>query len=76
MNHYALIALALADERAEAARRSRFDDDVIAEAGRPSLARRTLARAFALNSRASAAVARRLDACVGDDLTRALVGAE
>jgi hypothetical protein len=74
MNHYALIALELANERAEMARRERFDDEAMAY--RPSVARRTLARAFALNSRVSGAVARRLDSCVGDDLTRAFAAAE
>jgi hypothetical protein len=39
---------------------------------RPSWPRRGLANAFALVSRGSAAVARRLDACVADDLGRTL----
>lgn len=74
MNHYAILALQLANDRAEQARLERLASE--ATAGRPSFTRRTLARAFALNSRASAAVVRRLDACVADDLGRALAAAE
>ena len=42
----------------------------------PSVARRSAARAFAAVSRGSAAAVRRLDACVADDLGRALAPAE
>ena len=73
MNHYyALLALDIARDRqldADAYRRA-----VIAAGGpaRPGVVRRGLANGLALVSRSSAAAVRRLDSCVGDDLTRAL----
>ena len=55
---------AAADRRADEARRTTGQ--------RPSLARRSLAHGLAAVSRGSAAVTRRLDDCVADDLVRSL----
>jgi hypothetical protein len=74
MNPYVFLALDLARERTNEADRNRLA--ALATIGRPSWTRRVLARAFALNSMASASIARRLDACIADDLTRSLVSAD
>lgn len=71
-NYYTLLALDIARDRGlEAAEYRRA---VIAAGGlaRPGFVRRGLANGLALVSRGSAAAVRRLDSCVGDDLTRAL----
>jgi len=73
MHPYALIALDLANERSRQADAHRLA--TLARAGaeeRPSWPRRGLAHGFALVSRGSAAVTRRLDECVADDLGRSL----
>jgi len=69
MHPYALIALDMARERSREADAHRLA--VIAQGAapeRPSWPRRGLAHGFAFVSRGSAAVARRLDECVADDL--------
>lgn len=71
-SYYSLIAIDLANERihqAELARRARLGWD---GACRPGIVRRSLASGFALISRGSAAVARRLDVRTAEDLSRAL----
>lgn len=71
-SYYSLIAIDLANERihqAELARRARLGWD---DARRPGAVRRSLASGFALISRGSAAVARRLDVRTAEDLSRAL----
>lgn len=73
MHPYALIALDLARERtreADAHRLAAIAQSALPE--RPSWPRRGLAHGFALLSRGSAAVTRRLDECVADDLGRSL----
>jgi hypothetical protein len=64
LNHYAYLALDIARERTlEAENYHRYADALGRQAG-PGLARRSLARAAAGLSRASASVARRLDSAV------------
>lgn len=72
MNHsYTFIALDIARERArDAAERRRAQTSV--GPGRPGIVRRGLAGGLARVSRGSTAAVRRLDACVADDLDRAL----
>jgi hypothetical protein len=74
---YTFLALDLARERAaEAEAHQRAD---LARAGRvqqPSVVRRTLAHSLAAVSRGSAAVTRRLDDCIADDLARSLAPSE
>jgi hypothetical protein len=60
MYQYAWIALDLANERTLEAARDRRDRTALGL--RPSWPRRLLAKAFALNGRASMGIARRLDA--------------
>jgi hypothetical protein len=73
VHQYTFIALDLARERdREAQLRSLAAIAHEASAGRPSWPRRTLAHGFALVSRGSASVTRRLDECVADDLGRSL----
>ncbi len=73
MHPYALIALDLARERAREADAHRLAAIARGAAPeRPSWPRRGLAHGFALVSRGSAAVTRRLDECVADDLGRSL----
>ncbi len=77
MLHYTFIALDLANERAHEADRHRLAAE--ARSGRPhrpSWPRRGLAHGFALLSRGSASVTRRLDDCVADDLGRRLAPTE
>ena len=73
MHPYAIIALDLANERSREAKEQRLAEAVKAgiESG-PSWPRRSLANGFALVSRGSAAITRRLDECVADDLGRSL----
>ena len=79
MNHqlYSYLALQLARERAEEANRYRLAQ-LAAEGmpSSPSLLRRSLARGLAAFSRGSAAVVRRLDSCIADDLGRSLAPTE
>jgi hypothetical protein len=76
-NYYALLALELAKERLAEAERARvaalFDDG---GPERPSVVRRGLARGLAAVSRGSAAIVRRLDDCIADDLGRSLAPTE
>ena len=78
MNHtYTFLALDIAAERShEAARHRRAAVLAAGQPARPSLLRRGLARSLAAVSRGSAAVVRRLDACVADDLDRRLAPSE
>ena len=70
---YTFLALDIARERAaEAAAHRRADEAGRSAPARPSIARRGLAHGLAAVSRSSAAVARRLDDCVADDLVRSL----
>ena len=70
---YTALALDLARERAAQAAFDRQVDEVRrTTVQRPSLARRSLAHVLAAVSRGSAAVTRRLDDCVADDLVRSL----
>ncbi len=79
MNHqlWAFIALDLARQRAEDA--NRYHLASLALEGQPSSAsrlRRSLAHGLAAFSRGSAAVVRKLDSCIADDLGRSLAPAE
>ena len=77
MHPYALIALDLAQERAHEADLYRLAAQARnGHPARPSWPRRGLAHGFALVSRASASVTRRLDGCVADDLGRRLAPTE
>jgi hypothetical protein len=76
---YLLVAMDLANERVREAERARQRRAVLAasaEATRRSLIRTSAARALAAFSLGSAAVARRLDECVADDLGRSLAPTE
>ena len=79
MNHqlYTFLALDLARERAEEANRHRLVS-VLEEPGSSLTAqlRRPLAQALAFVSRGFAAVVRKLDSCVADDLGRTLAPTE
>jgi hypothetical protein len=73
MHPYALIALDLANQRSREAEAHRLAQ--LARTGatdHTAWPRRGLAQGFALLSRGSAAVTRRLDECVADDLGRSL----
>lgn len=75
MNHqlYAFLALDFARQRAEEA--NRYHLVSIASEVQPSSSmrlRRSIAQGLAALSRGSAAVARRLDSCIADDLGRTL----
>jgi len=74
MHPYALIALDLANQRSREAEAHRLARLVRTGAtfDHTSWPRRGLAQGFALLSRGSAAVTRRLDGCVADDLGRSL----
>lgn len=79
MNHqlYAFLALDLARQRAEEA--NRYHLASIASESQPSFSarfRRSLAQGLAAFSRGSAAVVRRLDSCIADDLGRTLAPTE
>jgi hypothetical protein len=67
------LALDLAREHQEAARRSASVARFAADHPRPSAWRHGLAIAFAGISRTSARATRRLDGCLADDLVRGLV---
>jgi hypothetical protein len=73
MNHWALIALDVANEQARDLKHRQLVAE--ARAGRPArtpVVRRALANSLAVVSRRSAAAVRRLDDCVADDLGRSL----
>jgi hypothetical protein len=81
MYPYVIIALDLARERAEEqarmSERSRLLIDSMPDAGpRAGWIRHPVARVLAAFSRGSAAVVRRLDDCVADDLGRTLAPTE
>jgi hypothetical protein len=77
MRPYALFALDIANERAREADRYRLAAQVRSgRPARPSWPRRALAHAFALVSRGSASVTRRLDGCIADELGRPLAPSE
>ncbi len=76
-SYYALLALDLANERVRAAERERLA--ALARAGhrrQPSFVRRGLAHGTAAISRGAAAVTRRLDERVAEDLGRSLALAD
>ncbi len=76
-SHYMILALSLAQERAEEARQNHLA--ALAAEGRPSsssVLRRTLARGMAAVSLGSASIVRRLDDCIADDLGRTLAPTE
>ena len=79
MNHqlWAFLALDLARQRAEEA--NQYRRAWLATEGQPSFSsrlRRSLAQVLAAVSRGSAAVVRRLDSCIADDLGRTLAPTE
>jgi len=79
VNHqlYTFAALRLAQERADEANRYRLAAMAVEGLpSSPSLLRRSLARGLAAFSRGSAAIVRRLDSCVADDLGRSLAPTE
>jgi hypothetical protein len=78
MSHfYTYIAMELANDRArEAAHDYRAAQLRHGLPARPSAVRHGLANGMAALSRGSAAVARRLDECVADDLGRSLAPSE
>ena len=78
MNHiYSLLALDIANDRVEEAREAHRAALIQSGAPeRPGFARRTLAHGFAAVSRGSAAVVRRLDNVVAEDLGRSLSAAK
>lgn len=79
MNHYllSLLALDLARERSLEAE-ERWREDSLAQAAplQAPRVRRFAARLLAAVSLGSASIARKLDACVADDLGRSLAPAE
>jgi hypothetical protein len=72
MNHWTLYALEVAKDRRRDFDNERLLIEARAAESKPSRLRRPMAVAFAALSRGSAAVARRLDDCVADDLGRSL----
>ena len=87
LSYYTVIALDLANdhtreleerrlERLAREGRDQADYDWLASAGRPSIFRRGLARGTAAISLGAAAVTRRLDDRVADDLGRSLAAAD
>jgi hypothetical protein len=73
MSHFTYIALDIARERGqEADRHRRAHLARLDRPARPSIARRSTARAFAAVSRGSAAAVRHLDAGVAEDLQHGL----
>jgi hypothetical protein len=70
---FPFVALELAREHQEAARRGARAPRLAATDPRPSTWRHALAIAFAGISRSSARAARRLDDCLADDLVRGVV---
>jgi hypothetical protein len=74
---YAMLALDLADDRAREAREQRLARLVReSRMEQPSVFRRGLARATATVSLRAAAMTRRLDECIADDLGRTLAAAD
>ncbi len=75
--YYAVLALELAKERSAEVERARmaalFADG---QSKRPSVVRRNLALGLAAVSRGSAALVRRLDDCIADDLGRSIAPTE
>ncbi len=78
MNHqlWTFVALDLALQRAEAANHRRASRDLDAVPSSSSRLRRSLANSLAAISRGAAAVVRKLDDCVADDLGRSFVPTE
>jgi hypothetical protein len=87
LSYYALLALDLADDRSRELEQRRLerlalegpDDheyDWLATTDRPSGLRRGLARGTAAISLGAAAVTRRLDDCIADDIGRTLTAAD
>lgn len=75
--YYALRALELAKERSAEAEQARLGARFAAgQPQRPSVVRRGLALGLAAVSRGSAAVVRRLDDCIADELSRSLAPTE
>jgi hypothetical protein len=75
--YYALLALELARDRSAEAERARLVALVAdSQPKRPSAVRRSLALGLAAVSRGTAAVVRRLDDCIADDLGRSLAPSE
>ena len=74
MNHqlWAFVALDLAQRRAEAASNRRASLDLDLDVASPSSLRQLVARGLAAVSRSVAAIVRKLDDCVADDLGRSL----
>jgi hypothetical protein len=86
-SYYTLIALDLANDHSRELEQRRLerlareggedqDYDWLATAGRPSALRRGLARGTAAISLGAAAVTRRLDDCIADDIGRSLTAAD
>lgn len=79
MSHqlWAFVALDLARQRAEEANRyHRTSLRLEGEPASPSRLRRSLAHGLAAISRGTAAVVRKLDGCIADDLGRSLAPTE
>ena len=75
--YYALLALELANDRSAEAERARLAAQFASsQPKRSSVVRRSLALGLAAVSRGSAAVVRRLDDCIADDLGRSLAPSE
>ena len=81
MNHqlWAFIALDLARQRADEVDQYHYHLASLAQEGQSSMSsrlRRSLAHGLAAFSRGSAAVVRKLDSCIADDLGRSLARTE
>jgi hypothetical protein len=81
MNHqlWAFIALDLTRQRVEEIDRYHFHVASLAQDGQPSQLgglRRSIAHGLAAFSRGSAAIVRKLDGCIADDLGRSLARTE
>lgn len=75
MNHYlySMLALDLARERSQEAQQRWLESRLVAATpSRPPRIRRLAARLLASVSLGSAAIVRRLDSCVADDLGRSM----
>lgn len=72
MHPWTLYALEVANDREREQRQRRLLNESPNRSSRPSRVRHSAAVALASLSRGSAAVVRRLDDCVADDLGRAL----
>ncbi len=74
-SYFTYLALDIANERAREADRHRLAALAHGDLDRPDVARRVAARALAWVSRTTAAIVRRLDECIADDLAESF-GAE